>query len=44
MYYIIEDSPSGENIVGRSETREEASAILRSLYNNFCNYYIAKLC
>jgi hypothetical protein len=46
MYFVIESSPIGNNVVGNFSTKEEAEKKIDSLMpvgECFCNYYVTKI-
>jgi hypothetical protein len=46
MYFVIESSPIGNNVVGNFSTKEEAEKKIDSLIpvgECFCDYYVTKI-
>ena len=43
MYYLIEDSPNGLNVINSFYTLKEAEEKAMELTNNFCGYIVTKL-
>lgn len=45
-YFVIEDSPIGNNVVGNFSTKEEAERYIDSMIpvgERFCAYYVTKI-